>query len=690
MPPFHPTCVRARSSAQIWHFADKTSWYLTWTSVFLYTAAGALQPLANIFFGDSFTEAPTMQTYWDQFAALGYMGIGILFAQGGAQIACVVAKERQIAEWKKEYLKAILRQDVGWYDSQASSAHAQGTATTTATLVAHSESIPLITSPFVDRYDCNNPQELSTRMGESIVLIEKALAPGTFFACNALGMGIAGTIIAFVYLWDLTLVVMALSPILLGAVYLMTTVQQKTTKAVQDAYAAAGGVSSETLSGLRTVASFSMEETAAEKYELNLTAAEKAGLRRATRVGLATSTFNAAVFYVLSVGLLYGCFMAANERRHTAWDYTRPANSSLPFAGDPLCALSCNPYDIANLRPAEPNCTGADLAQFQMTCYTAAFITTSESMMAVFGLSSKSELDAIAASQGSCVPIASRPLGLSLPTSLSRYAATPRLRRRLASSAAASPPPPPPPLRRRRPFATALPPTRALHIRPSYPPRCPPRVWHRYVGCDYSSSNLLIALFSILIGMMGLGLVSQPLSDLTKAREACANVLRVVRRVPTIDSFGESGQALEVLHGAIEVADVVFAYPSAPHQNICNGYSLSIKAGMQVALCGPSGSGKSTIIGLLERFYDPQSGTITLDGTDLRKLNLRWLRSKIGLVGQEPVLFIGNVEQNIKYGLSEATHEVVVDAAKAANAHDFITTSLSDGYATQVIAPNCG
>jgi len=559
----------------IWHFADKTSWYLTWTSVFLYTAAGALQPLANIFFGDSFTEAPTMQTYWDQFAALGYMGIGILFAQGGAQIACVVAKERQIAEWKKEYLKAILRQDVGWYD-------------------------------------CNNPQELSTRMGESIVLIEKALAPGTFFACNALGMGIAGTIIAFVYLWDLTLVVMALSPILLGAVYLMTTVQQKTTKAVQDAYAAAGGVSSETLSGLRTVASFSMEETAAEKYELNLTAAEKAGLRRATRVGLATSTFNAAVFYVLSVGLLYGCFMAANERRHTAWDYTRPANSSLPFAGDPLCALSCNPYDIANLRPAEPNCTGADLAQFQMTCYTAAFITTSESMMAVFGLSSKSELDAIAASQGS------------------------------------------------------------------------------YVGCDYSSSNLLIALFSILIGMMGLGLVSQPLSDLTKAREACANVLRVVRRVPTIDSFGESGQALEVLHGAIEVADVVFAYPSAPHQNICNGYSLSIKAGMQVALCGPSGSGKSTIIGLLERFYDPQSGTITLDGTDLRKLNLRWLRSKIGLVGQEPVLFIGNVEQNIKYGLSEATHEVVVDAAKAANAHDFITTSLSDGYATQVIAPNCG
>ena len=82
--------------------------------------------------------------------------------------------------------------------------------------------------------------------------------------------------------------------------------------------------------------------------------------------------------------------------------------------------------------------------------------------------------------------------------------------------------------------------------------------------------------------------------------------------------------------GEIEVRDVEFAYPSAPDHLVCKGYSLSIPPGQTVALCGPSGSGKSTLINLLERFYDPISGSITLDGADLKSLNLRWLRAQLG------------------------------------------------------------
>jgi ATP-binding cassette subfamily B (MDR/TAP) protein 1 len=105
---------------------------------------------------------------------------------------------------------------------------------------------------------------------------------------------------------------------------------------------------------------------------------------------------------------------------------------------------------------------------------------------------------------------------------------------------------------------------------------------------------------------------------------------------------------------------------------VCNGYSLEIAAGTTVALVGSSGSGKSTIIQLVERFYDPDSGVVTLDGVDLRQLNVRWLRQQIGLVGQEPVLFSGTIAENIAYGKPGSTREDVEAAAKMANAFDFI------------------
>ena len=113
--------------------------------------------------------------------------------------------------------------------------------------------------------------------------------------------------------------------------------------------------------------------------------------------------------------------------------------------------------------------------------------------------------------------------------------------------------------------------------------------------------------------------------------------------------------------------------------------SIEVAAGVTVALVGPSGCGRSTLIQLLERFYDPTAGSVKLDGVDLRELNLKWLRRQIGLVGQEPVMFVGTVFQNISNGKpGGATRAEVEEAARMANAHTFILESLESGYDTEV------
>jgi ATP-binding cassette subfamily B (MDR/TAP) protein 1 len=206
----------------------------------------------------------------------------------------------------------------------------------------------------------------------------------------------------------------------------------------------------------------------------------------------------------------------------------------------------------------------------------------------------------------------------------------------------------------------------------------------RYYACGMAGANILLAIFAIMFMGEGFSMAGQPWQYFNLGRQAAARVLTIIARVPTIDSFSEEGLKPASVKGDIEVRDVRFAYPTAPDHLVCKGYSLSIRAGETVALCGPSGSGKSTIIQLLERFYDPQSGTITLDGVNLKDLNVRWLRQQLGLVSQEPVLFMGSVSENIRYGKKEATQVEVEEAARSANAYDFITTTLSDGFDTQV------
>ena len=134
--------------------------------------------------------------------------------------------------------------------------------------------------------------------------------------------------------------------------------------------------------------------------------------------------------------------------------------------------------------------------------------------------------------------------------------------------------------------------------------------------------------------------------------------------------------------GAIDFENVSFSYEGNKEQVLKN-VNLKVNAGEYVALVGGSGAGKTTLCSLIPRFYDVTEGRVLLDGQDIRKLKLHSLRSKIGIVQQDVYLFAGTVMENIRYGKPDATDEEVIQAAKAANAHDFIM-ELDDGYNTDI------
>ncbi|CAF1438405.1 unnamed protein product, partial [Adineta steineri] len=154
-------------------------------------------------------------------------------------------------------------------------------------------------------------------------------------------------------------------------------------------------------------------------------------------------------------------------------------------------------------------------------------------------------------------------------------------------------------------------------------------------------------------------------------------------RTPTIDNGSNKGQELTNFRGETEFNQVKFVYPSRPTVLVLNKLQLSIKSGQRIALVGSSGCGKSTIVQLLERFYDVSHGELLLDGVDIRKLNIQWLRSHLGVVSQEPILFDLTIAENIAYGLEHISMDEIVLAATKANIHEFIQ-QLPQGYETKV------
>ncbi|XP_044500474.1 ABC transporter B family member 21-like [Mangifera indica] len=199
----------------------------------------------------------------------------------------------------------------------------------------------------------------------------------------------------------------------------------------------------------------------------------------------------------------------------------------------------------------------------------------------------------------------------------------------------------------------------------------------------YRGGNVIIVIFGVLLGSMSIGQASPCLSAFAAAQAAGFKIFETINRKPEIDAYDANGQTLAEIRGDIELRNVIFSYPARPDEKIFDGFSLSIPSGTTTALVGPSGSGKSTVISLIERFYDPQAGEVLIDGVNLREFQLRWIRKKIGLVSQEPVLFTSSIGDNIAYGKLDATNEETEAAAELANASNFIN-KLPQGLDTMV------
>lgn len=174
------------------------------------------------------------------------------------------------------------------------------------------------------------------------------------------------------------------------------------------------------------------------------------------------------------------------------------------------------------------------------------------------------------------------------------------------------------------------------------------------------------------MGAYFLGIISPHIMSILKARVSASIIYDKIDRVPAIDCMSEEGKSIPNPRGLVEFKDVNFAYPSRPSKIVLNEISWDAKPGETIALVGESGSGKTTSIGLITRLYEANSGKVSIDGIDVKELNISELRKIIGIVQQEPVLFCGTIYDNVALGNNSVTLEDVQRACKLANAHDFV------------------
>uniref|UniRef100_A0A3Q1EGM2 ATP-binding cassette, sub-family B (MDR/TAP), member 11a n=1 Tax=Acanthochromis polyacanthus TaxID=80966 RepID=A0A3Q1EGM2_9TELE len=394
------------------------------------------------------------------------IGLGVLVLSYFQIYLWVFAAARQIQRIRKTYFRKVMRMEIGWFD-------------------------------------CNSVGELNTRISDDINKINNAIADQVSIFIERLSTFVFGFMVGFIGGWKLTLVVIAVSPLIGLAAGLMAMAVSRLTGRELKAYAKAGAVADEVLSSIRTVAAFGGEEKEAERYDKNLVEAQNWGVKKGTIIGV--------------------------------------------FQGYLWCII--------------------------FLCYALAFWYGSQ---------------------------------LVIDTK------------------------------------------------------------------ELSPGGLIQVFFGVLMAAMNLGQASPCLEAFASGRAAAKSIFETIDREPEIDCLSEEGHKLDKVIGDIEFHNITFHYPSRPEVKILDNLSMKIKAGETTAFVGPSGSGKSTTIQLIQRFYDPKEGMVSLDGHDVRTLNIRWLRSLIGIVEQEPVLFATTIAENIRYGRPGVTMEDIINATKEANAYNFI------------------
>ena len=415
---------------------------------------------------------------------------------------------------------------------------------------------------------------------------------------------------------------------------------------------------------MRTITSFGIERVFQSRYTSSLARVRRAFITNTTVLGLSGGMALSSYLVMMAVAIVYGCYRLAGELEASRFPFK--TNYTDPTYGITVEAYYCADADgqLVNVSFGD-TCDKISQLPYYMSCQFGATLANVGSTK--MGALAEGQAQAAANPSGGlktpCDPPAVE-ASSSSSFEVPKYMENMTMLELFNLSAVGA----------LGEYVQQQAPPEYLNTNPGY------------YDCTISGTNILLAVFAVMMMGEGFSMAGSPANQLAIGRQAAAKILAIINRPPPIDSFSEDGAKPAKVSGDIQVKDVVFAYPSSPDTLVCRGYNLSIAAGQTVALCGPSGSGKSTIIQLIERFYDPHSGSITLDGYDIKTLNVRWLRSQMGLVSQEPLLFQGTVAQNIAYGVigGGATQGEIQEAAKMANAHAFITERLADGYNTQV------
>uniref|UniRef100_A0A3B3S5S1 ABC-type xenobiotic transporter n=1 Tax=Paramormyrops kingsleyae TaxID=1676925 RepID=A0A3B3S5S1_9TELE len=455
-------------------------------------ANGVALPLMCVVFGqmtDSFVQSSrplnlTGGNFWGPacslYHAYYFVGIGVaVLILGTFQVMLfLLAATRQTKRIRERYFHSVIHQQMGWFDT-----HQIGVLITRLT---------------------DDINTINDGLGDKICLFVQ-------FFCAF----IAGLIIGFINGWKLTLVILAVSPLLAGSAAVWSTIIASLTSKELSAYAKAGAVAEEILVAIRTVVAFNGQKKAVEKYESNLVEARNFGVKKAITTNVSMGLTQFIIFGTYALAFWYGTKLSVDE----------PEN--------------------------------------------------------------------------------------------------------------------------------------------------------------YSIGRVLTVFFAVMIGAFSLGQGTPNLESVAKARGAAYEIYNTIDLPRPIDSSSKEGHKPETVKGDIEFKNIHFSYPSRKDVKILQGVNLVVPRGKTIALVGASGCGKSTTIQLLQRFYDPDAGEITLDGHDIRTLNVKWLRENIGIVSQEPVLFGTTIAENIRYGWENATDEDIERAVKEANAYEFIS-KLPDKMNTMV------
>ena len=198
---------------------------------------------------------------------------------------------------------------------------------------------------------------------------------------------------------------------------------------------------------------------------------------------------------------------------------------------------------------------------------------------------------------------------------------------------------------------------------------------------ELSRGDIASALTQVMLLERAMARISMVATDVAKAVQGAVHIFDMMDRQPVVNVIG-SGSCPKI-NGSIDINRVSFSYPSRPAAKVLNGVSLHCKMGEVVALVGPSGSGKTTITSLIERFYDVNEGSVRIDGIDIKDIDPHWLRRHVSIVSQEPSLWRCSILENIRYGRPNATDDEIYEAARRANADDFIR-EFPEGYATEL------